>query len=326
MGLGQAEKVFALSPNVEIEQKIEKNKERKISQVWAIGGGKGGVGKSFVTANLALSLAFLGNSVLAIDCDFGGANLHTCLGIAIPQKTLSDFFLPGTKVTDLIVSTNLPNLKIISGAQDHVNITGMRHFDRFRLLKEIKSLDFDFILFDLGAGTTQNTLDFFTFADKGIMATLPEPTAIENTYRFIRSAFFHYLTKKEELLEFVPLIEDFVNSKMSENKSPYSIVEKIREYDSRGAIILDSIIRSYSPKLILNQTRSFSDLDIGDSMSLVCKKYFGISLEFIGGLEYDPMVWQSVKKRRPLLLEFPSSPLVRNFEMMLGKLLKNGVL
>src|SRR4051812_8546463 len=61
-------------------------------QIWAVGGGKGGVGKSLIAANISIALARAGKKVCAIDLDLGAANLHTCLGIEIPQVTLSDFF------------------------------------------------------------------------------------------------------------------------------------------------------------------------------------------------------------------------------------------
>ena len=57
----------------------------------AVGGGKGGVGKTFVTANLATSLARLGQRVVVVDMDLEGANLHTCLGVPSPQRSLADF-------------------------------------------------------------------------------------------------------------------------------------------------------------------------------------------------------------------------------------------
>ena len=60
-------------------------------KIWAIGGGKGGVGKSLVTANLSICLALMGYRVCAVDLDLGGANLHTCLGVNIPERTLSDY-------------------------------------------------------------------------------------------------------------------------------------------------------------------------------------------------------------------------------------------
>src|SRR4051812_47056286 len=61
-------------------------------KIWAIGGGKGGVGKSFIISSLAVSIARLGKSVTVVDLDLGSANLHTCFGVDIPKMTLSDFF------------------------------------------------------------------------------------------------------------------------------------------------------------------------------------------------------------------------------------------
>ena len=74
-------------------------------------------------------------------------------------------------------------------------------------------------------------------------------------------------------------------------------------------------------ELIVNQTRTKSDIDIGPSMSMICRKYFGIELNFVGHIEYSAMVWQSVKKRRPLLMEYPHSELVNNFDHIVHRLL-----
>src|ERR1700737_2644225 len=78
----------------------------KIKQIWAIGGGKGGVGKSLIAANLAISLARNGHKVCAVDLDLGCANLHTCLGVEIPTVTLSDFFSKRvTEIENVVVQT-----------------------------------------------------------------------------------------------------------------------------------------------------------------------------------------------------------------------------
>jgi len=72
--------------------------------------------------------------------------------------------------------------------------------------------------------------------------------------------------------------------------------------------------------LIINQVRTQTDIDIGFSMKLICKKYFGFNLDYVGYLDYDQAVWQSVKKRKPLLTEFPNSSLINNFENIINKL------
>jgi flagellar biosynthesis protein FlhG len=72
----------------------------------------------------------------------------------------------------------------------------------------------------------------------------------------------------------------------------------------------------------MNQVRGQNDIDIGFSIQSVCKRYFGINMDYAGYLDYDPSVWQSVKKRKPLLMEFPNSKLVNNFDKMVHKLLE----
>lgn len=291
-------------------------------KIWAIGGGKGGVGKSLVTSNLAICLSLLGMKVVIIDMDLGGANLHTCLGIPIPEKTLSDYFAKSqTKLTDLLTPTLLPNLKLISGAQDELGIANLKQVHKSKLISHLRELDADYILLDLGAGTTNNTLDFFLSADQGILVTLPEPTSIENTYRFIKSVFHRKLALMEELLEISPVIDKVLNSKLSEKNTPSEIIEKAMKINPEMGQKLKNEIEAYSPKLIINQCRTQADIDIGFSMKIISKKYFGLNLDYVGFLEYDATVWQSVKKKRPLILEFPSSSLVKNFESIIHRVL-----
>ena len=84
---------------------------------------------------------------------------------------------------------------------------------------------------------------------------------------------------------------------------------------------LEREISEFSPKLIINQARTQADIDIGFSMKIISKKYFGINLDYVGYLEYDATVWQSVKRKKPLILEFPSSALVKNFENIIHRVL-----
>lgn len=70
---------------------IELQEALRRKEIWAIGGGKGGIGKSLLTGNIGISLAMLKKKVLLVDADLGGANLHTTLGIGVPEITLYDF-------------------------------------------------------------------------------------------------------------------------------------------------------------------------------------------------------------------------------------------
>jgi flagellar biosynthesis protein FlhG len=142
----------------------------KKNKIWAVGGGKGGVGKSLVTANTSICLALMGYKVVTVDLDLGGANMHTCLGIPIPEKTLSDYISKKVgDINDLVVSTPIKNLKIISGAQDELGMANLRQMHKNKILSKLGELDADYVLLDLGAGTSFNTLDFFISADKGML-------------------------------------------------------------------------------------------------------------------------------------------------------------
>ncbi len=292
-------------------------------KIWAIGGGKGGVGKSLFAANVSICLALLGHKVVSIDLDLGGANLHTCLGVSIPDMTLSDYVSKKTNdLHDLITPTPIKNLSIISGAQDEVGMANLKYLQKTKLMNKLSKLDADYIIFDLGAGTTFNTLDFFIMADKGILVVLPEPTSIENTYRFIKSMFHRKLSQVEELLDIRPLINKATNAKLGESQSPATLIDRAIEIDPALGQKLKFEINKLNPKLVINQVRTQADIDIGFSMKSICKRYFGVNMDFIGYLDYDAAVWQSVKKRRPLLMEFPNSKLVNNFDRIVTRLME----
>lgn len=302
----------------------DSNQKAYSQKVWAVGGGKGGVGKSLVTANTSICLALLGHKVTVIDLDLGGANLHTCLGIPIPEMTLSDYVQGKVnKISDLLVQTPIPNLTIISGAQDALGIANLQSQHKEKILNSLKDLDSEYVVFDLGAGTTINTLDFFIHADKGILVALPEPTSIENTYRFIKSVFFRKIKQLNENYEVSNQINQMMNAKISTpNSSPADLLKKLREdFPVAGERIIREV-EKFTPSLIINQVREQKDIEIGHSITAVSKRYFNLNIKFSGYLHYDSAVWQSVKNRKPLLMQFPDSRLVNNFEKIVGNLLR----
>jgi len=119
-------------------------------EVWAVGGGKGGTGKTFVASSLGIALTKLGKKVLLIDADLGCANLHTCLGVN-PRATLSDFILGRIKkIEDVLVETPIPGLALLSGAQDYLEIANPKHTQKMRLIRQIQELNYEYIILDLG--------------------------------------------------------------------------------------------------------------------------------------------------------------------------------
>ncbi len=292
-------------------------------QIWAIGGGKGGIGKSLITANIGIVLAQMGKRVVLVDADLGGANLHTCLGVPSPRATLGEFITRKIEeLRDVVTDTPVQNLGLISGAYDFLGAANPKHAQKIRLLRKIQSLDYDFVMLDLGAGTHYNTLDFFLSAEQGILAVLPEPTSIENAYRFIKTAFYRRLKMLEPTFGIRDMIQHAMDQQSARNvRTPADLLEEIRKVDPEKGGRLIREMAKFRPKLIVNQVRAGGDAAIGYQIATAVHKYFGIAMEYIGHLEYDDAVWRSVRRRRPLLLEFPNSKLHRSFLQIVDRLL-----
>ena len=119
-------------------------------RIVSIGGGKGGIGKSLISANLGIELARRGKRVVLVDADLGGANLHTTLGIDLPRRTLSDFIerkVP--RIEDVVSATGIPNLGLVSGALDHLDAANPKHAQKMRFLRHVQQMDVDYVVLDL---------------------------------------------------------------------------------------------------------------------------------------------------------------------------------
>lgn len=287
-------------------------------KIWAIGGGKGGIGKSFIISNLAISLAKMGRSVIIVDLDLGSANLHTCLGCDIPKLTLSDF-LNGRvgDVNELIVKTPIAGLSIISGANDSLAAADISRESHLKLLQALKQISCDYLLIDLGAGTHENTLDYFLLADRPIVALTPEPTSIENAYRFIRGAYYRFIREVEQSLGIKSLVSQVMDQKNQLGiKTPADLVRTIAQMNPTKGEEFTQALSNFKLYLVLNQVRTKSDADVGEGVKSVCKKYFGIDTNYSGYLNYDNVVWQSVRQYKPIVLEYPNSEFVIKFNQL----------
>ena len=128
-----------------------------VSHIWPIGGGKGGTGKSFFTGSLGFLLAKHGYKTLLIDVDLGAANLHTIVGVPNPPKSISDFINKRVDtLEETVVATPLPNLYLISGAMNNLDVANLAHEQKMKILRNVARLSYDYILLDLGAGTSFN--------------------------------------------------------------------------------------------------------------------------------------------------------------------------
>ncbi len=284
------------------------------SFIVAIGGGKGGIGKSLLTANLGICFAKSRKRVVLIDADLGGANLHTCLGIDLPEISLSDFVSRRVEtIEQTIVDTSIDGLGLISGAQDFLGSANIKYTQKLRVLRQIKQLKADIILLDLGSGTSFNVLDFFITSHVGIVMIVPEPTSLENSYRFIRSAFYRLLRHREKSRPFRSLIDEAMQTNNASGiRTPYDLIRAVSKMDPQKGDNYRAWMMAFRPLLVVNQVRSDEDAELGLAVRLVCRKYLGIDLDFLGNIAYDDAVWKAVRSRSALLQQEPDSPIARS--------------
>ena len=179
-------------------QSVGKNKNDSIilkselpsAKIWPIAGGKGGTGKSTLTANVGVGLSLLGYKVILVDGDLGGADLHLFFDQISPSRNLCSFLSKDVKsLKDTLLPTPNENLRIVCGGNELVGMANLSYMTKAKLIRHIRSLDADFVLIDLGAGSAYNTIDLFTLSNDGIIVCTPEPQARLDAYCFIRTLY-----------------------------------------------------------------------------------------------------------------------------------------
>lgn len=292
-----------------IEQGQTKKPRAANNHILAIGGGKGGTGKSLITASLGICLADRGNGVLLIDADLGTANLHTFLGLEPPKIGLSDFVTKReSTISGVITKTGINNLKLISGAKDMIGIANLSYGQKMKVLNNIKKLNYRYILLDLGPGTSFNILDFFLISHCGILITSPEPTSIENTYRFTKGILFRYLRKIISKKVVRSLIDNGIRQRNGHKfESVFDLMEAIEKIEPRLGDTISSYLSTLDIKLIVNQVRTSKDRAIGQKMAIAAKKYFGIPIDFLGNVSHDNKVSKGLLQKKPLMDYLPHS-------------------
>lgn len=281
-----------------------------MAHILAVGGGKGGSGKSFVCANLGVLLAKQGKSVLLIDLDLGTPNLHTMVGVDNPQIGLNNFM--NRSINDLsltAVPTQIPNLSLISSTRCSLEVGNLYYAQKQKIIRALFQMPSDYVVLDLGGGTTYNTLDFFLCAHQGLLVFTPEPTSIQNTVQFIKSV---YLRKVKHILKqdaFTQVMKTMgYETDDGTVRSPLDMVESIMKWDPEKAETLQRKLRKLRFKLILNQYRKQVDEALGSKIEKVCNRHFYAQFTFLGNIAYNERIFEAIIAKKIFAEKYPYTP------------------
>lgn len=194
---------------------------KPIARVITVTSGKGGVGKSSVSVNLAIQLRKLGKRVVILDADFGLANVEVMLGIR-PRYNLSDLLYHEKSITEIITNGPL-DVGFISGGSGIKELANLSKDQITYLSGKLNELDncADIIIVDTGAGISDSVLEFVTASREVLLVTTPEPTSITDSYALLKT-----LDKKEEFSSENTVIK-MVANRVTSNKEGKELYNKL---------------------------------------------------------------------------------------------------
>jgi len=275
-----------------------------------IASGKGGVGKSFLAANLSIALAGLGKKVIAADLDFGGSNLHTCFGLHNTHPGIGDFLRAHYgNLEDLLVKTSINNLQFLAGDARSPFMANMHHAQKLRLVQHLRKLEYEFLILDLGSGSTFNTLDFFGMTRLGLLVATPEHTSIMNMLTFLKLLAFRIIERtvpKNKSVE--NKLRELYKLSVSEGLlTVRNLLNEISAIDKEYAEKAKQNWSLYRPRIVFNKCESPGDLELIKDLQNTLDENLMLHVDFFGCLYSDSAVPKTFYERKPLIESSPSS-------------------
>ena len=289
----------------------------------AVGGGKGGIGKSIVCTNLAIGMALSGQKVILMDTDFGSSNLHALLGINNPAHGFQDFFNEEiSNKQSLLIDTGISNLKFVSGAGDNPGSANINSEKINTIISFVKNLEASTIFLDLGPGINYNVIDFFNISTQNVTLTTPEMTSVMKTFSFLRSALFRKISLAFKDNPDIQKLVDHSNPENAdiETYTTSLLRERFKEEFPDHLEELNNIVQDFTPGLVVNRVRSKKDLLTGDNLIKLVKKFLEVEATYLGYIIESDRVRDSVDEMIPFLIKDPQSKPSENLQQIIGAL------
>lgn len=295
-------------------------------RILPIASGKGGVGKSLVAANLAVSLAQAGKRVVLADLDLGASNLHLIIGHRSPRTGIGTFLNdPRTDFSQVVAETDIPNLRFIPGDAEIPGSANLRPSQKNALAKRLLSLDTEVLVLDLGAGTHQSILDFFLLSGSGIVVTTPTVTATLNAYLFLKNAVFRLMyssfAKGSKAYEYLEKVRKD-GSSLQKLYVP-KLLDAIKEIDPISWKKFTDRMNLFRPRLILNMIEDPKDAEKALKIRRSCAEYLAVQLEHLGVIYRDSMQDVALASRLPVVLYKPQAILSQAVYRIADKILQS---
>lgn len=282
-----------------------------MSQIIPVASGKGGVGKSLLSANLAIALGQQGKKVVLVDLDLGASNLHLVIGQHPGSASLGSWFTEKNDFKDIIQPTDYQNVSFIAGDNQIPDLTSLKHVQKVRLIRNLKNIDTDYVILDLGAGTHQFILDMFLLSPQGIIVSAPAVTATLNGYLFLKNAVFRllYTTYKRGTPGRSYLDEIKKDSSTMQKLYIPQLIQGLARVDPQTTQVFINRMQQFRPRLVMNMIEDPKDADRAQRIKASCNQYLGLELEYLGLMYRDLFQDKALAAQLPVVVYKPQSVL-----------------
>jgi flagellar biosynthesis protein FlhG len=282
--------------------------------VLPVAGGKGGIGKSSLAANLALALARLERRVVLVDADLGGSDLHNILGLDNDRAGLGEVLTGRDLTVEQVVYPVLePRLKFVPGDAMVAAAANPSFQKKRKLLHAIKKLEGDFIILDLGAGAAITVMDFFLTSPVSLVVMLPERPAVLGAFSFLKNALFRALRRvfKGNLKTDQALAEFQTRGRGPGAMKMNELIQALEAAQPGGGERARKTLERWRPKLVLNRVRRVDDFVYARQLERWAREDLGLMVEVAGFLPEDDVVRDAAAQAMPALDLDPRAPYCR---------------
>ncbi len=253
--------------------------KRKVPRIVAIGGGKGGVGKSTVAANLALAIGRSGHRVALVDADLGAANLHTMLGASHPARTLADYIDHRVENLEEVMLQITPTVHLIPGTSR----PGSANFaaaQKLRLVRAIARLEVECVVIDIGAGSSYAVIDLLAAADHKLFVLTPQLPSLHNAYALLK-ACVHRIVRKLSPDETHQALVDSALGHETRARTIPQLLDVIRPLDENLAQLIVETLGRLGVGMIGNQITNSGESYAMQRMSPLIHDHLMVHAPFV---------------------------------------------
>ena len=223
------------------------------------------------------------------------------------------------------MSSEYENLRFIAGDSEVPGLSSLKIFQKNTLIKKFQSLDADYLILDLGAGTHLTILDLFLLSPQGIIVTAPTVTATLNGYLFLKNAVFRLMSASFKKASKAAQYLEKLKTDAASLKKLYipRLIETLDEIDPKNTAVFKERLSQFHPRLVMNMIDDPKDADKALKIRRSCQQYLGLDVEHLGVMYRDSLQDRALSSRLPVISYKPNSVLSQAIFRIAEKILQS---